>query len=76
MNDTCVAESLAASAQCPSADEAGEAECSLSQNDAAGNLHLELDPWDNEDFRIPFSLSLPIGLYWPLSEAQKLCPQI
>lgn len=49
VNDTCVAESLAASAQCPSADEAGEAECSLSQNDAAGNLHLELDPWDNED---------------------------
>eukprot|EP00435_Cladocopium_sp_Y103_P060349 s60_g22.t1 len=54
VNDTYMAESLAASAQClPSADEdsdeAGEAECS-SQNDAAGDLQLEqLDPWDSEE---------------------------
>ena len=65
VNDTCVVESLAASAQCPSADEAVEAECSVSQNDAAGNLHFEqLHPWDSEeDFRIPFSFPLPSGLY-------------
>lgn len=50
VNDTCVVESLAASAQCLSADEAVQAECSVSQNDAAGNLHFEqLHPWDSEE---------------------------